>query len=142
MHVGVGEFGVSNEKGGFLKTFALSSCVAVIMVAYTKHTAGLLHVALPESGMDLELAKERPGYFADTGIPALLREMERHGCRRSELVVKLVGGAGTIQPGLKSKMEAEPAGGDGPTVLGAQANSLSICSGLGLVQQMMSKEES
>jgi chemotaxis protein CheD len=102
MHVGVGEFAVSNEKGGFLKTFALSSCVAVIMVAYTKHTAGLLHVALPESAMDLELAKERPGYFADTGIQALLREMERHGCRRSELVVKLVGGAGTIQPGLKS----------------------------------------
>lgn len=40
-----------------------------------------MHVALPESAMDLELAKERPGYFADTGIQALLREMERYGYR-------------------------------------------------------------
>jgi chemotaxis protein CheD len=72
------------------------------MVAKTKHTAGLLHVVLPESAIDPGLARKKPGYFADTGILVLLREMNSYGCSGSSLVVKLVGGAASIEPDMSS----------------------------------------
>tara|TARA_B100000315_G_scaffold224309_1_gene229729 strand:- start:171 stop:539 length:369 start_codon:yes stop_codon:yes gene_type:complete len=56
---------------------------------------GMVHVALPESAISLKKAAEHPGYFADTGIPALIDLMGRMGSRRrgKEMVVKLAGGA-------------------------------------------------
>jgi len=91
--VGVGEIGVSAAPGDILKTFALGSCVAVIAFARRQGVAGLLHVALPHSKTDPDLALEKPGYFADTGIPALLTALAGYKCRPPSLVVRLVGGA-------------------------------------------------
>ncbi|MEW6171645.1 MAG: chemotaxis protein CheD [Bacillota bacterium] len=102
VYVGVGDLGASCLHGGVLRTCALSSCVAVIMLAPRKRAAGLLHVALPKSEIDHKLALEKPGYFADTGVPALLSRMKRCGCRKGDLVVKLAGGAVLIEPDLRS----------------------------------------
>ncbi len=76
MHVSVGEFSVSKTPGDVMKTFALGSCVAVIFLIPELKAVGLVHVALPDSTLNLNRSKEKPGFFADTGIPALLKEIK------------------------------------------------------------------
>ena len=96
--VGVGEIGVARQPGEVLKTMALGSCVAVVLLDATRRIIGMDHVALPDSSISPERARERPGYFADTGIPALLAAMAKAGARRDSLIVKLMGGAAVLDP--------------------------------------------
>ncbi|WP_321533204.1 chemotaxis protein CheD [uncultured Desulfuromonas sp.] len=98
--LGVGEFGASRTAGDIVKTFALGSCVAVILMCPKTRTVGMVHVALPESKINPEKVKTRPGYFADTGIPALLKQMADMGCdpRGRGFIVKLAGGAKIMDP--------------------------------------------
>ncbi|MFA5701879.1 MAG: chemotaxis protein CheD [Desulfuromonas sp.] len=98
--LGVGELGASNNPAEGVKTFALGSCVAVILMCPKTRTVGMVHVALPESRINLEKAKIRPGYFADTGIPALLKKMSTFGCDPNGrgFIVKLAGGARIMDP--------------------------------------------
>lgn len=93
-YVGVGEFAVSNKPGDVIKTIGLGSCVGVMILAPKIKAVGLLHVALPESSINLDRAKKKPGTFPDTGIPAMLKEFQKLGVKGPrELVVKLAGGA-------------------------------------------------
>ncbi|MDY0191581.1 MAG: chemotaxis protein CheD [Desulfuromonas sp.] len=98
--LGVGEFGASKTPGDIVKTFALGSCVAVILMCPKTRTVGMVHVALPESKINPEKVKTRPGYFADTGIPALLKKMSTMGCDPNGrgFIVKLAGGAKIMDP--------------------------------------------
>jgi len=99
--VGVGGLAASKTAGDTIKTFALGSCVAVIMLHPPTRGVGMVHVALPDSSIANGNADSRPGYFADTGIPALLKEMAALGCvgpSNRSLLVKLVGGAKVMDP--------------------------------------------
>ena len=72
--LGIGEFDASNNPGVNLKTYALGSCVGVVLLHLPTRTAGLIHIALPDSSIAAGKAySDRPGYFADLGIPALLK---------------------------------------------------------------------
>ncbi|MDD3268461.1 MAG: chemotaxis protein CheD [Syntrophomonadaceae bacterium] len=97
--VGIGEMAVSRSPDDILKTFALGSCVAVILLAPQKKTVGLVHVALPDSKLNKALAAEKPGQFADTGIPNLLSKMVFHGCQNVAMVAKIAGGANFLNDG-------------------------------------------
>jgi chemotaxis protein CheD len=97
-YVGIGELAVSGDPGSVIKTLALGSCVAVAVFSKKTMAAGLLHVQLPESSINQALAEKRPGAFADTGIPLLLAEMAKLGCKPADLVVKLIGGAQVMDP--------------------------------------------
>ena len=98
--LGIGDYGSSNVPGETVKTLALGSCVAVIFLHPKARAVGMIHVALPESKIDPEKGKLKPGYFADTGIPALIQEMKTKGCNGSnkDFIVKLVGGACVMDP--------------------------------------------
>lgn len=99
VYVGVGEFAATQNPLEVLKTLALGSCVGVIALSPDQKIAGLLHVALPESSINKKLSDQRPGMFADTGIPHLLQEMKRKGWDgQSRLIVKLAGGASIMDP--------------------------------------------
>jgi len=97
--VGIGEMAVSRSPGDILKTFALGSCVAVILLAPQKKSVGLVHVALPDSNLNKVLAADKPGQFADTGIPNLLNKMVYHGCQNVDMVAKIAGGANFLNDG-------------------------------------------
>jgi chemotaxis protein CheD len=61
--------------------------------------AGMAHIALPSSSVNPEQSSIKPGYYADTGIPELLAQMNKlHIGKRSRLLVKLVGGANIMDP--------------------------------------------
>jgi chemotaxis protein CheD len=93
--LGIGDFGASSTPGSSVKTFALGSCVAVVILDPKNRVVGMVHIALPDSSINEAKGRERPGYFADLGVPLLLKEMARHGSPANGrgLTVKLVGGA-------------------------------------------------
>ncbi len=93
IHVGIGGYCVSGKAEDVIKTFALGSCVAVIVYDRVQKRAGLIHVALPDSSINGEKAKEKPGYFVDTGLPELLHAMKLYNGNRRNVWIKLVGGS-------------------------------------------------
>jgi chemotaxis protein CheD len=99
INIGIGEWAVTRDASESLKTYALGSCVAVIIYDSRLLLAGMIHVALPDSKVDAERAKSLPGYFADTGLPVMIEEMKRRGAVRANVWVKLVGGASVMDPG-------------------------------------------
>ncbi|MCX6640565.1 MAG: chemotaxis protein CheD [bacterium] len=98
IYVGVGELAASRSPGDVVKILALGSCVGVIMLAPQQKIVGLLHVALPDSSINAKRGIEKPGTFADTGIPQLLNELKKMGHLRGKLTVKLAGGASIMDP--------------------------------------------
>jgi chemotaxis protein CheD len=60
----------------------------------------MVHIALPESAINPAKALTKPGYFADTGIPALIREMMALGCTGGpkQMVAKIAGGSKIMDP--------------------------------------------
>jgi len=98
--LGVGDFGASNAPGDTIKTYALGSCVAVILLCPQTRTVGMVHVALPDASINAVKSQQKPGYFADTGIAALLKRMQELGCplKKGSLRVKLAGGAKVMDP--------------------------------------------
>ncbi len=94
LYVGVGEYAASKTPGEVIKTLGLGSCVAVVLLAPRHRAVGMVHVALPDSSINLKRAEERPGTFADTGIPILIGEFKRMGIvNPRDFIVKLAGGA-------------------------------------------------
>ncbi len=92
---GIGDLVASKSQSDELKTFALGSCVAVIVRDPTSFITGLLHIALPDNAVNLDKAALTPAYFANTGIPLLFNKMKELGLNRmgNHLMIKLAGGA-------------------------------------------------
>jgi len=99
VNIGIGEWAVSGDSGDTLKTYALGSCVAVLIYDARLRIAGMIHIALPDSSVDAEKARATPGYFADTGLPAMIEEMKGKGVIRAHVWIKLAGGASVMDPG-------------------------------------------
>ncbi len=93
INVGIGEYGISKNKKDMIKTFALGSCVAVIVYDRLQRAAGLVHIALPDSSINEDKAKKTPGYFVDTGLPLLFKRMNGSGKVSNSLMIKIVGGS-------------------------------------------------
>lgn len=95
--VGIGEYMVSSNTEDILKTYALSSCVAITLYSPLKKIAGMIHVALP-SPMDQGVNEFRAGYYATSGVPLLFNVMRtQFGCLEGELQIHLYGGAESIR---------------------------------------------
>lgn len=94
MVIGIGEIAVSTNAEDEIVTYALGSCVAVVLLCPKTRVAAMAHVALPESRLDLSKAENLPGYFADTGIMHLIKIMKQNGAGVvSSFIAKIVGGA-------------------------------------------------
>ena len=94
----VGEQDMSSLPEDYLKTFALGSCIGIVLLDPSTRTIGMAHVALPDSSVSPEKAAKKPAYFVDTGFELLLEEMSTLGCPRNGqgMVCKLVGGAAVL----------------------------------------------
>ncbi len=91
--IGIGGIHVSKNIEDEIKTYALGSCVAVIIWDKSQKIGGMIHIALPESKINMDKAKQLPGYFADTGLDAMFAEYRRLGGDPRKTVVKLAGGS-------------------------------------------------
>jgi chemotaxis protein CheD len=91
--VQIGDMRVSKCPDDVLVTYALGSCVAVLIYDPVPKVAGLLHVLLPDSRLDRVRAQQNPLTFADTGIPMLFHEAYALGASKPRLRVSIAGGA-------------------------------------------------
>lgn len=100
--VGIGDYNAVKSKNSVLKTMALGSCVAIVLLDPASETIGMVHVALPDSSIDVEKSKTKPGYFADTAIPPLLTRMMEFGSKGKilDMYVKITGGANVLNNGM------------------------------------------
>lgn len=98
--LGIGDYGSTSKPEEVIKTIGLGSCVAVICADAQSQIVGMIHVALPDSTLSPERRIEKPGYFADTGLPVLFDSLRQVGWRAGagKLAVKLAGGAAIMDP--------------------------------------------
>lgn len=103
----VGMADLQVQKGGGLFTcVGLGSCIGFCALDPVTSVAGVVHVMLPEA-FDRNNV-DKIGKFADTGVPELLRQMEKQGAVLRRLNVALIGGAQVFKfgaPGAMPKMD-------------------------------------
>ncbi|MCB1757564.1 MAG: chemotaxis protein CheD [Gammaproteobacteria bacterium] len=94
--VGEQDFSVIPQET--LKTFALGSCLGIILLDPVVRAVGMLHAALPDSNLNPAKAAQKPGYFVDTGICYLLKLMSQEGCPPdgAGMLAKMAGGAAVL----------------------------------------------
>lgn len=75
-----------------LVTYALGSCVGICLYDTINKIGALAHIMLPSSqrGSDNNLNINR---FADTCIPSMIEELQKHNCYKINLVANIIGGA-------------------------------------------------
>ncbi len=91
--VGVGDMAVSNVEHVTLSTFALGSCVGIVVFDPIARAGGLLHLMLPDSTLSPDRATKKPAMFADTGIPMLFNALRGIRAERQRVNILLAGGA-------------------------------------------------
>jgi chemotaxis protein CheD len=84
--IGIGEYRVGSFP---MMTIGLGSCIGLTLYDDTLKVGAMVHIMLPESGG----RKDRPGKYADTAVPMLLRELGALGCRNRSITAKMAGGA-------------------------------------------------
>ena len=77
--------------GDTITTIGLGSCVGIVLYERTKNIAGLVHIMLPDSTKIRQ--NQNKLKFADTGIQALVEELEKQGLSRKNMIAKIAGGA-------------------------------------------------
>ncbi len=90
--LGLGDLAATEREEEVLKTFALGSCIGLVLFDRKSQVVGMAHVVMPDSTISPDKAEREPGRFADTAIPALIEKMKAKGST-GKLVAKLVGGA-------------------------------------------------
>jgi chemotaxis protein CheD len=91
--VGVADMAASNDPSADLITYSLGSCLGITLYDPSTKVGGLLHVMLPDSGIDAAKAASAPYMFVDTGIPRLFQAVCNLGGDRRRVIIKVAGGA-------------------------------------------------
>lgn len=91
--VGVGDLQVSRDPDSVIVTYGLGSCIAVLAHDPIRKIAGMVHYMLPMASLTPEKSKERPAMFGDTGVPLLFKKLAEMSAKKSDLIVKVIGGA-------------------------------------------------
>jgi chemotaxis protein CheD len=84
--IGIGEYRVGSFP---MMTIGLGSCIGLTIYDDTLKVGAMVHIMLPDSAG----RKDRPGKYADTAIPLLIRELNALGSRNRNLIAKMAGGA-------------------------------------------------
>jgi len=110
--VGISDCKVGSKAEDTLITYALGSCIGVVVYDPIAKVGGLLHYMLPDSALDSAKAQQNPFMFADTGIPKLIEAVKAIGGQTKRMAVRLAGGAqvldsqGTFQIGKRNYLAA------------------------------------
>ncbi len=78
-------------KGDEIVTYALGSCLGLMVYDPVAHVGGLLHAMLPLAKINPEKAETNPYMFVDTGVPCLFKEVYKLGGQKERMIVKAAG---------------------------------------------------
>jgi chemotaxis protein CheD len=84
--IGIGEYRVGSFP---MMTIGLGSCIGLTLYDDSLKIGAMVHIMLPDSAG----RKDRPGKYADTAIPLLLKELTGMGSKNKSLIAKMAGGA-------------------------------------------------
>lgn len=84
--IGIGEYRVGSFQ---MMTIGLGSCIGLMLYDDSQKVGAMVHIMLPDSAG----RQDRPGKYADTAIPLLIKELGALGCKSRSLVAKMAGGA-------------------------------------------------
>jgi chemotaxis protein CheD len=84
--IGIGEYRVGSFP---MTTIGLGSCIGLTLYDPNLRLGAMVHIMLPESGG----RTDRPGKYADTAVPLLIKELIVLGCKNRSIIAKIVGGA-------------------------------------------------
>jgi chemotaxis protein CheD len=84
--IGIGEYRVGSFP---MITIGLGSCIGLALYDPNLHLGAMVHIMLPESGGK----SDRPGKYADTAVPVLVKELVALGCKNRSIIAKIAGGA-------------------------------------------------
>ncbi len=90
--VGMADCRTATVPGQWLVTYALGSCIGLMVHDTRASVGGLLHFMLPDSTIDSRRGRQNPYMFADTGIPLLLDRVYGLGASKRRLIAHAVGG--------------------------------------------------
>ncbi|KGE20182.1 hypothetical protein PWYN_13205 [Paenibacillus wynnii] len=91
--VGIGDAAISIDPMDILKTYALSTCVAVTAYCPIHRVAGMVHIALP-APLYGNVGTSSIFRYASTGIPQVFDRIRMQcGCRARDLIIHIYGGA-------------------------------------------------
>jgi len=91
--LGISEIQASKTPGDVLITYSLGSCIGLSVYDPVAKVGGMIHYMLPLSKIAPDKAKSKPGMFADTGVPLLLKKVLELGGAKERLIVKAAGGS-------------------------------------------------
>ncbi len=91
--ISISEIFISKDPTDELVTYSLGSCIGLTVHDPVARVGGMIHYMLPLSKIAPEKARARPGMFADTGVPTLLRKVFAMGASKEHLIVKAAGGS-------------------------------------------------
>ncbi len=94
--VGIADMAISEKKSDQIVTYALGSCLGVVVYDPVACVGGMVHTQLPLSRINPEKATRDPCMFVDTGVPVLFKACYGLGAQKNRLVVKVAGGAQTL----------------------------------------------
>lgn len=98
VRVGVGDLYASARAADVLTSYALGSCVGLVVHDAVAKIGGLAHVQLPECRRPQPLDTDGIFAYADFAVPELLARVYSMGATRQRLRVVLVGGALLADP--------------------------------------------
>lgn len=87
---------ITDTRDGILSTFALGSCVGVIVYDHVNGIAGLLHIMLPSSTIAAEKSRNQPFLFADTGVEKFVSMLLSKGVDFKNISCVIAGGASVM----------------------------------------------
>jgi chemotaxis protein CheD len=92
--VGMAQFKVASSPARMM-TYALGSCVGIVLYDPVSKIGGLAHVMHPSSGRVPNNSNKAK--FVDTAVELMLSMMAKKGAQRERIVAKLFGGAKMFQ---------------------------------------------
>lgn len=97
--VGVGEMIVSNHPDDLIVTYALGSCLGLVIYDPVAKVGGMLHAMLPDSSIHRKDEEFNPHKFVNTGIPMLFKEAYKLGAEKNKIKVKMTGCSTVLDDG-------------------------------------------
>lgn len=92
--LGIGEYAIVKNLEDEIITYALGSCVAVLIYCADSHVAAMAHVALPEPLAHMGVQRHKPAYFATEIVPLMLNLLgSEYRCHPRQLLIHVIGGA-------------------------------------------------
>lgn len=91
--VGVGDMKTSTDRATDVVTYALGSCLCVVVYDPVVKVAGMLHAMLPDVLSAPHREHDNPAMFVDLGIPLVVRACVNLGARTRRLMLFAAGGA-------------------------------------------------